>query len=126
MSQAGGPSQEVARGIIPFVADLSAIEQAKRDVERHADEMGAVVKEKLGGAFRDVFDEADRRLAQFREAASAIQGPTTRQPAVSPSPDPTQRAMPDPYLPPLESIKGTLTTISETVSSINDKIQQGP
>lgn len=111
MSQLPGPSHEFGRGVIPIEADLAPLEAQKREVERIAEEFGAILKEKALGPLSTGLDAIEQRFDAIQAKIAAASQPTT--PAATVEVQGTNR---------LEILEARVATVDATLNEILDKV----
>lgn len=109
------PSVNIARATIRFEPDLQAVEDSLREFGDRQAQVIADTKQKWMDAYRDIFDEADRRASQLKELMDSAH---VSAPSSQSSPD-TQR------VPPVaDQTLVQLAKISSAVESIADSADQ--
>lgn len=122
MSQMGGATEHViARARIPVEMDLAPLEEGKREVERIAGEMANTIKERVGGAFREVFADANAALEDLKRNMAAV--PTPSAPSASGA-NPNTGTVADPTLAKLTDIQGSITRLEATADGIKEALER--
>lgn len=122
MNEPGGaPDFQIAKGTIQIGADLAPLEESKQQVGRIVDGLSEQVKDKLGAAFKSVFDEADHRIEQIRTAMNLLSIGAPSQPH-SDTANPNTGNSPDQILSRLSTIDSTVSRIAETADAISESL----
>lgn len=121
MNEPGGASEFViGKGTIPIGADLGPLESAKSDAEKIIDSFAEYAKDKLGAAFKAVFDGADERVKSLVAALGEIKSEASASSA-GPA-NPSTGTVPDQSLAILTLINSNVEELKEQVQSVADAL----
>lgn len=122
MSQVGGATEHViASARIPVELDLAPLEEGKREVERIAGEMANTIKERVGGAFREVFADANAALEDLKRNMAAVSVPSAPS---SSGANPNTGTVADPLLAKVTDMQGSMTRLEATVEGIKEALER--
>lgn len=123
MSQMGGATEHViARARIPVEMDLAPLEEGRREVERIAGEMANTIKERVGGAFREVFADANAALEDLKRNMATV--PTPQAGASSSGANPNTGTVADPTLAKLTDIQGSMVRLEASLDGIKEALER--
>jgi hypothetical protein len=130
MSQGGSPSQEVARGLIRFEADMTAVDDAMRDADEKVRAKLAEWKALIDSLFDSVPERAQQAIVAIQAVRDAAQEaeqqrtPEARsEPQQAANEQPTERGVPDEVLVKLTELQTTVTNIEDNTAEANELLR---